>query len=63
VFLQCGDLLFWKGHVAWVADATRILHANAGSMSTAFEDLQGAIARISTAGDGPIIARRRLPYL
>jgi cell wall-associated NlpC family hydrolase len=61
--LQRGDLLFWKGHVAWVADATRILHANAGSMSTAFEDLQGAIARISTAGDGPIIARRRLPYL
>ncbi|KAA2312512.1 peptidoglycan endopeptidase [Pseudooceanicola sediminis] len=61
--LKRGDLLFWRGHVAWVADPTRILHANAGSMSTAFEDLQGAIARIAAAGDGPITARRRLPFL
>lgn len=61
--LKRGDLLFWKGHVAWVVDATRILHANAGAMSTAFEDLQGAIARIVAAGDGQITARRRLSYL
>lgn len=58
--LQRGDLLFWKGHVAWVAAPDRILHANAGSMSTAFEDLSGACARIRAAGDGDITTRRRL---
>ena len=48
--LQRGDLIFWKGHVAIVRDATSIVHANAHPMATAVEPTQGAIARIKAAG-------------
>ncbi|MWB76502.1 NLP/P60 hydrolase [Pseudooceanicola sp. 216_PA32_1] len=59
--LRRGDLIFWKGHVAWVADETRILHANAFHMAVAYEDREAAIARIALQGDGPVTARKRLP--
>ncbi|MEX0348874.1 MAG: NlpC/P60 family protein [Paracoccaceae bacterium] len=55
-----GDLLFWKGHVAWVADPDTILHANAGHMAVAYEPLEAAIARIQAQGDGPVTAHKRL---
>jgi len=58
--LQRGDLLFWRGHVAWVADADTLLHANAHHMAVAHEPLQDAIARIEAQGDGPVTARKRL---
>ncbi|WP_137702706.1 C40 family peptidase [Marimonas lutisalis] len=58
--LQRGDLLFWKGHVAWVVDHVMILHANAHHMAVAFEGLEEAIARIAAQGDGPVTARKRL---
>ena len=61
--LQRGDLLFWKGHVAWVADDARLLHANAHHMAVAFEGIEAAIDRIAAGGDGPVTARRRLPGL
>jgi cell wall-associated NlpC family hydrolase len=54
-----GDLLFWRGHVAWVADPDTILHANAHSMSVAYEGLRAAIARI--APESPVTAHIRLP--
>ncbi len=57
---QKGDLLFWKGHVALVVDATRILHANGHHMAVAFEDMAEAEARIIAQGEGPVIAHRRL---
>lgn len=57
--LQPGDLLFWTGHVALVADATRILHATGHYMATVYEDREAAIARIIAQGGGPVIARRR----
>lgn len=57
---QRGDLLFWKGHVAWVVDQNKILHANAHTMSTNFEDLRTALARIQEAGDGLVTAHKRL---
>ncbi len=57
---QRGDLLFWKGHVAWVADKDTILHANAHHMAVAHEPLEAAIARIETQGDGPVTAHKRL---
>ena len=57
--LQRGDLLFWKGHVALVADAGRILHATGHFMATVYEDIDSAIARIAAQGQ-PVIARRRL---
>ncbi|SFO09377.1 Cell wall-associated hydrolase, NlpC family [Roseovarius lutimaris] len=58
--LQRGDLLFWKGHVAWVADAETLLHANAHHMAVAYEPITYAIARIDAQGDGPVTARKRL---
>jgi len=58
--LQRGDLLFWKGHVAWVADPGTLLHANAFHMAVAYEPLQDAIQRIKAQGDGPVTARKRL---
>ncbi len=56
---QRGDLLFWKGHVALVADADTILHANAHHMAVRYEPMQAAIARIQEQGDGPVTAHRR----
>lgn len=54
--LQRGDLIFWRGHVAWLSAADTILHANAHSMDVRQEGLASAIARIAT----PVLARRRL---
>ncbi len=55
-----GDLLFWKGHVALVVDAARMIHANATHMAVVIEDIAAAIARIEAAGDGPVTAQKRL---
>ena len=54
-----GDLLFWKGHVGWVANPDTLLHANAHSMSVAYEPLQSAIDRIAAQGD-PVLRHARL---
>ncbi len=54
-----GDLFFWKGHVALAADAERLIHANAHTMSVAYEPIAAAIARIERT-DGPVTSRRRL---
>ncbi|MEM9496375.1 MAG: NlpC/P60 family protein [Pseudomonadota bacterium] len=58
--LRRGDLVFWRGHVAWVADAATLLHANAYHMAVAYEPIERAVARIEAQGDGPVIARKRL---
>jgi len=58
--LKRGDLLFWKGHVAWVVDPDTLLHANIYHMAVAYEPLQDAIKRIEAQGDGPVTARKRL---
>lgn len=55
-----GDLLFWKGHVAWVAAGNLLLHANAYHMAVALEPMDQAIARIAAQGDGPVTAHKRL---
>lgn len=57
--LRRGDLIFWKGHVALVVDATRLIHANGWTMSVAYEDTAACIARIA-AQDGPVTRRARL---
>ena len=57
--LRRGDLIFWKGHVALVAESDLILHANGHSMDTRFEGLTTAIARIAAQGGGSVTARRR----
>lgn len=58
--LKRGDLLFWKGHVALVVDADRLIHANGHSMSVAYEGIAACIARISAAEGAPVSHRRRL---
>lgn len=58
--LRRGDLLFWKGHVAWVVDADTVLHANAHHMAVAYEPMADAISRIDAQGDGPMTVRKRL---
>lgn len=56
--LQRGDLIFWKGHVAIVRDATTIVHANAFHMATAIENTRDAIARIKAAGSDVLAIKR-----
>lgn len=58
--LQRGDLLFWKGHVAWVAGENLLIHANAHHMAVAYEPMDEAIARIKAQGDGDVTRRARL---
>ncbi|MDV4168954.1 NlpC/P60 family protein [Rhodovulum sp. FJ3] len=58
--LQRGDLLFWKGHVALAVDADTIIHANAHHMAVAYEGFLDACARIAEAGEGPLLAHKRL---
>lgn len=58
-----GDLMFWKGHVAWVADETRLIHANAHHMAVAYENIASACARIAVQGGGPVTRHARLTPL
>ncbi|UWU78411.1 C40 family peptidase [Bradyrhizobium huanghuaihaiense] len=57
--LQRGDLIFWKGHVAIVRDASTMVHANAHHMATVIEPIEPAIARIKQAGS-EVAAIKRL---
>lgn len=57
--LKRGDLIFWKGHVAIVRDASTIIHANAHHMATVIENTREAMARIKAAG-GEVTAIKRL---
>ncbi|MBI5265348.1 MAG: C40 family peptidase [Bradyrhizobium sp.] len=56
--LQRGDLIFWKGHVAIVRDASTIVHANAHHMATVIENTNQAIERIKKAGSEIITVKR-----
>lgn len=58
--MRRGDLLFWKGHVAWAMDDNRLIHANAHHMAVAIEPAETARRRIARDGGGPITARKRL---
>ena len=48
--LRRGDLVCWKGHIGFVAEAGRFLHANAFHMEVAAEPLNEAITRIYKNG-------------
>ena len=58
--IQRNDLLFWKGHVALAETPEILIHATAHGMITKREPILQAIARIASAGDGPVTAHRRL---
>ncbi len=53
-----GDLVFWRGHVAMVADEVHLIHATAHAMATVVEGIDAAISRIAAAGY-PVLVRRR----
>ena len=54
-----GDLIFWKGHVAWVCGPDMVVHANAHDMAVAREPLAQALARIEALGEGKPTAHIR----
>jgi len=59
--LRRGDLMFWRGHVAIVRDATTLVHANATRhMAVAIESIAETIARIRDTGS-EVTSVRRLP--
>jgi len=55
-----GDILFWKGHVAWAVNERQILHANAFHMATVIEEANEAIERIKKQDNNNVIAHKRL---
>ncbi|MFW2544229.1 NlpC/P60 family protein [Primorskyibacter sp. 2E107] len=55
-----GDLMFWKGHVAWIVDAETLLHANVHHMAVAYEPIAQAVDRIRAQGDGEVTRHARL---
>lgn len=58
VRLHSGDLIFWKGHVAFVGGDNRLLHANGFHMTTVEEALDAALARIAESGSEVTAVRR-----
>lgn len=58
--LARGDLVFWKGHVGVMRDATTMLHANGHAMQVTSEPLAQARARIAQSPAGDILAVKRL---
>lgn len=60
--LRRGDLIFWKGHVGIMQDASTLLHANAHHMSVHAEPLAKVVARSSATGSN-IVSIRRLTAL
>ena len=57
--LRRGDLVFWKGHVGIMRDASRLIHANGWHMSVVSETLSDARDRINENAYGPITSIRR----
>ena len=55
-----GDILFWKGHVAWVLNEAQILHANAYHMTTVIEKTSDVIERIKSQEGNNVVAHKRL---
>jgi cell wall-associated NlpC family hydrolase len=57
--LRRGDLIFWQDHVGIMADADRLLHANAHFMQVTLEPVSTVITRIAMSG-GKMTAVKRL---
>ena len=55
-----GDIIFWKGHVAWALNERQILHANAYHMATVIEEAGEAIERIKKQDNNNVIAHKRV---
>jgi len=60
--LARGDLVFWKGHVGIMCDATRMIHANGFHMRVEIEPLDIAMTRIARSA-GHVTSIKRLNRL
>jgi cell wall-associated NlpC family hydrolase len=58
--LARGDLIFWRGHVGFIAGENLLLHANGHHMAVVLEPLDEAIRRIEAAGSGLPTGYRRI---
>jgi hypothetical protein len=56
--LRRGDIVFWRGHLGIMQNATELLHANAHHMAVAIEPLATAIDRIARRGEKVTSIRR-----
>ncbi|MGU3536375.1 C40 family peptidase [Methylobacterium sp. A54F] len=57
--LRRNDLVFWRGHVGLMRDATTLIHANGHHMAVAEEPLAEAVARIRAGSYGAVTSLRR----
>lgn len=57
--LRRGDLIFWRGHVGMMSNATNLLHASARDLHVEIEPLAEAVARIRPIA-GEVRSVRRL---
>jgi hypothetical protein len=58
--LRRGDLVFWRGHVAMLTNATNIVHANGYHVAVVTEPLDEAVARTIRLGGGEPTGCRRI---
>jgi cell wall-associated NlpC family hydrolase len=58
--LRRGDIIFFPGHVGFMVDGERLIHANAHWMAVTIEPLADVVARLAELHDRPVTARRRL---
>ena len=55
-----GDLVFFPGHVGFMLDKMRLLHANATYMRVTLDKLESVVSRLSMVHDNPVVDIRRL---
>jgi cell wall-associated NlpC family hydrolase len=58
--LQRGDLIFFPGHVGFMVDGERLIHANAYWMATVIEPLADVVARLAPTHTKPVLACKRI---
>jgi hypothetical protein len=58
--LQRGDIIFFPGHVGFMADSDNLIHANAHWMQVTTEPLADVVARLADGHAQPVLARKRI---
>lgn len=58
--LQRGDIIFFPGHVGFMADGDNLIHANAYWMQVTTEPLADVVARLADGHAQPLLARKRI---